>query len=149
MEWFILSLSIGLPLVMVGMSVSPLAAAALAKESSAEVLAAAAQASREAHLQGRLMQGFILILIVGMRVLSVAAVAMATAGGEVVPGAFPLSSCAGDAASPGVGEVVLGSGPLARFVVGAASQVTVATAEGAEGVVLGALPDIACVKPRR
>ena len=36
--------------------------------------------------------------------------------------------------------MVFGSGPLARLVVGAASQVTAATAEGAEGVVLGALP---------
>ena len=55
MEWYSLSLTSALSLWMVGMSVSPLAAAALAKESSAEVLAAAAQAFREALLQGRLM----------------------------------------------------------------------------------------------
>ena len=58
MEWFILSLSIVLPLLMVGMCVSSWAAAVLAKESSAEVLAAGSaggpfeEVDRDSYLDG-------------------------------------------------------------------------------------------------
>ena len=84
MEWFILILLIVLPLLMVGMVVSPWAAPEADKESSAEEPAAAAQAFKEAQRQGRLMKGFIagrslvtLIVMAGTFVLPSAAVEMA------------------------------------------------------------------------